>query len=260
MRRPTRRPTYGQMAKFYNARAKQYKINCETIKENIDKIKNHDDTVIIKYPQHKEAFDYVDNLYPKEDVKSVVVYHCNQKFLSRLGYKGVGGFFEKVMKTVVLSSLDHGSSKKYSITAKIEIDEVLVHELLHYVCDCEGVRKSSVEVEEEFAYGNSIGYLRSKGMSDEDIVNNNFLPFFVSIADNKKVIKKILLQNEYDLKEFSTYSIKRQNKILGRFKKTIFEEIKQTSFDKAMELIAIYSDSDDEVVCEEKSHKFLDLF
>ena len=255
-----RKYTRSQIAQIKNERARQYKINCETIKENLEKIKNHPDTVVIKYPQYKEAFDYVDKKFPEEDVKSVTVYHCNQRFLAKLGYEGVGGFFEKVMKTIVLSSLDYSKSKKYSIKAKMEVDEVLVHELLHYVYDCDGFGKSSYRVDEEFAYGNSIGYLRSKGMSDEEIVNNNFLPFFVSIADRKKIIRKVLLENDYDLHKFYKRSMKYQKRVLERLRNKIFEEIKISSFDQGMKLVEIYSDVEHEEVSVEKTHKFLDLF
>ena len=53
-------------------------------------------------------------------------------------------------------------------------DEVIVHELLHY-CHASIGSDTDINLSEEFAYGWSLGYLRAKGYSDEEIIENNLL-------------------------------------------------------------------------------------
>ncbi|KKL46025.1 hypothetical protein LCGC14_2349720, partial [marine sediment metagenome] len=147
------------------------------LRKNIDKIRNNINTKKINYPEFKECFDYVDNLFPRVNVKSVTLYKPSPKLMQKLGFGHAGGFYDRVSKIVVftrfMSSI--GTRDRYSIKAKLTQDEVIVHELCHYSYFEEGKSSVSQELNEEFAYGWSIGYLRQKGYSDEDIVDKNFL-------------------------------------------------------------------------------------
>jgi hypothetical protein len=52
------------------------------------------------------------------------------------------------------------------------------------------------ELVEEFAYGLSLGYLRNKGYSDEDVIKNNYLPYLVDCVqrDAFEIILKEIVQ------------------------------------------------------------------
>jgi len=243
--------------------AEDYKKMGENLKNNIEKIKNHSDTRIIKYPNHKESFDYVDGLFCNSGVKEVTIYQCNRPFLEKLGYKGVGGFFEKIMKTIVIPDLPFETiSKKNDIVAKITIDEVLVHELLHYVSDSHKKQTISMELEEEFAYGNSVGYLKSKGYTNEEIVKNNFMPFLYSVTYSRyggEVLKEVLQENGYDVSQFKKELPIKQKKIIEKNKKAIHQRTIDKAFKKGMEIIDIYSGKKEEIKIESGNCKFMDF-
>jgi hypothetical protein len=240
-----RRMTYEQYKLYMDSYANSYKQNSEMIKGHISKIKEHTGTKNIKYPEYKEAFDYVDSLFPHANVKDVDVFMCNRKFLDSLGYSGVGGFFERVMKTIVMpDSVIPSVSKKNDIVAKLTIDEVLVHELLHYSSDSLNKKIDSMEIEEEFAYGNSIRYLKGKGYTDDEIVNNNFMPHLFMTIDRNKVIKEVLIENGYNMKDFVIKPPKDQKKVINKYQKQIKEKIKQEAFAKGKKIIEIYSGTD----------------
>ena len=124
---------------FIEARRHQREKQAEIIKstnENIEKIKKHWSTIPINYPEYKEAFDYVDELFPHCNVKEVLIYKANRIFLAKLGFAGVGGFCHKTSKAVVLAShsslVKRRSYDKYQVSAVIKPDEVITHELIHY--------------------------------------------------------------------------------------------------------------------------------
>jgi hypothetical protein len=256
--------TFDEYQQINNDINAKYKQNAQLLKDNIEKISKRKDTKTIVYPELKEAFDFVDSVFPKSNVKEVKVLVCDRKFLEDLGYKGIGGFFERVMKTVVIpDNLNFSSNKKtdkktdIKICAKLTTDEVLVHELFHYVSDTFNKKISSIEMEEEFAYGNSIAYLKKKGYSEEQIINDKFMPFLYNSIDKNKIVKKVLIDKDYDIKEFSTKSTKYQKDIINKYKKQIIEETKKEAFKKGQEIIEIYKPfTTQEIKIEDGSKRF----
>lgn len=154
--------------------------------EKIEKIKNNINTYVVSYgtPKFKAAFDYVDNLFPASKVKETVAYFADAKYLSYLGYQGVGGFCDTLSKTIIVATKFFTTDETNRIVGKASKDEVLVHEMLHYcnlternVFSRENLSEGDVNLHEEFAYGWSLGYLRDKGYADKEIIANNFLPY-----------------------------------------------------------------------------------
>jgi len=162
--------------------------------DSIQKIRARHSTREIKYPEYNEAFEYVDDRFPKAQAKEAVVLECDRSFLDKIGYKGVGGFFSRPHKIVVIPDVFYASKRKRkktiweTVSGEFEIDEVLVHELLHYVSNKTCETWKSLQVEEEFAYGNSADYLRSRGRADDDIIRKNFMPYLMSIVRQKRHI------------------------------------------------------------------------
>jgi hypothetical protein len=239
------------------ARKKEF----EKIKKNIERVRNSPSSIKILYPKYKEAFEYVDNLFPYCNVKDVTVYKVRASLLEKLGFGGAGGFYDRLYKTVVFASGKSSKSTKYSTCAKIDNDDVIVHELLHYCYFDEGKSCSSVALQEEFAYGNSIGYLRKKGYSDEEIVENNFLPFLVGNVRNK-VAKSVLSENGVNVSEYNSYSISKKQKIMKRLGKKIHERSVEIAKENGLALIAIYSKDkkkDKKIRGEDSRFTFIDL-
>jgi len=244
---PRRRITVSDVMKMREQARLQFQQASNLSKEHITKIKAHDKTKEIHYADSKAAYDYVDSLFPQANVKDVIVYRASRKFLDRLGYKGIGGFFNILEKVVVIpDEMDFKTSWKEtiwsSIKAKLTQDEVIAHELLHYVSDAMEKRTNSTYVEEEFAYGNSYGYLKSKGYTDEYIIEFNFLPYLIRAIDSHEIRDKVLSENGYDVEDFKSSSQETQKKIMKKVEKDLFKMAKEKAMEMGREIISIYSD------------------
>jgi hypothetical protein len=221
---------------------KEAKKNYKLTIENIKKLKRYA-SKIIRYPEQAEAFEYVDKLFPKVGVKNVPIYKVSPKDMDRLGYGGVGGFIDTISKTVVVSSVMSGFAGKAAhgaVVGKADVDEVIVHELCHYCYFAEGQRSVSRGMNEEFAYGWSIGYLRQKGHSDDYIIKYNFMPYFVGCA-REEATKNILAQNGISHYEYNKQSAYQRKEFSGSYGKKIFERSKEIATDKGNKLIELYS-------------------
>jgi len=213
--------------------------------KSMAKIKSSLNTVEIKYPEYKEAFDYVDKLFPGSKVKNVSLYKVSPKYLESLGYGGAGGFYCKNSKAIVISSYTPVVKNKYhskynfSIRAKITKDEVIVHELCHYCFVEEGSISGSREINEEFAYGWSIGYLRSKGHSDDFIIKKNFFPFLVEIK-SKQALEYVLKLNGITRKEYDKFSNFKRKDFFKKYGKKWHEKRKELAYKYGEELISLY--------------------
>tara|TARA_Y100000034_G_C6885007_1_gene406207 strand:- start:25 stop:837 length:813 start_codon:yes stop_codon:yes gene_type:complete len=215
------------------------KVNLE--KEHIAKIKADSDTVKIVYPEFKDSFEYVDRIFPNSKVKEATIYRARKRLLDECGYEGVGGFYHRMFKIIVIPEKSNWSSAKGVVRAKVTDDEVIVHELLHYCSHEMGQAKGSVDVEEEFAYGWSSSYLSSKGYRDEDIVKNNFLPYLYTVFHNAR--------NPFisaALKEMGRSRIPRNQSGQEKLGKKVHSLILEASMERGLKIIELYRRKMDE--------------
>lgn len=173
----------------------------------IELINNKNNTVI-KYPEYKNAYDYVERKFPGQNVLNVTVYKVRKSDLEASDYAGVGGLYVPGKRAVIVSDIPSGGSvsthARKVISARLAIDEVIVHELLHYVSH-KFYRTHDVMMEEEFAYGNSVPYLLAKGHSEENIIRYNMLPFLYSTINSQKLIRKILEERNIKTSIYNLY-------------------------------------------------------
>lgn len=253
-----------KFVKTNQQRREQEKTTIEKLRKNINKIKSYMHIVIIKYPDYKEVFEYVDKIFPDINIKEVLVYKVSKKHMIKLGFGHAGGFYDRLGKTVVISS---SSAKQYqnnrsSIEAKITPDEVLVHELIHY-CYNEFNIYNNIDQHEEFAYGWSVGYLRQKGYTDEQIIKNNFLPYIVNTISND-VFKDVLLNNNIKFSDYNSYSNAKKIRIRRQFNREYEKQAIEKAYKIGHQLINIYSKKiNNETVNNKKNdvsrYTFLDL-
>lgn len=195
--------------------------------ERLSRIKAYEHTKRIKYPdpEYKAAFDYVHDLYPFAGVKQAFIYHTTKHFLQEVGYGGVGGFYDTNAKVVVITDwLGDGEYNEFKVQAEFTTDEVLCHELIHY-CANYRLATSSRNVEEEIAYGKSIGYLRQKGRTDDFIIEKNMMPYLMSTIDKAAVYRRVLVKH-FDENMLASASIDTINKLLEPLQGEIFRESK----------------------------------
>jgi len=167
------------------------KIRTKMVQE-AEKIKNHSLTIAIKYPQYKEAFDFVHEHFPSAEVKNKRIYMCDKTFLDELGYTEIAGFYNDVVDMIVAVK----DSESYGYISE---DEAIVHELLHSV--------SADKKDEEFAYTKSVLYFLKKGR-DRDYIIRYMSPYLNKEIEKTKqvLIEKYKVILEKELKE-SIYKI-----------------------------------------------------
>lgn len=208
--------------------------------EKSERIKKNPSTKKILYEDYKESFDYVGRLFPDVDVPSIDVRQATPLLLHKLGYDGIGGFFERISKTVIISahSLAPVPFTRYTIKAKLHKDEVIVHELLHY-CHNEIGSNPSMHMKEEFAYGWSSGYLRNKGYTDEEIVRDNYLPYLYNFC-YKDGFFDILKSEGVDIEKIRKATQRGRERIIAPLKNKIHKEIIKLATQKGMDIIRRY--------------------
>jgi hypothetical protein len=217
----------------------------EKHRKSMDKIRKSPNTKRIVYEDYPEAFNYVDKLFPGSNVKNVVLYKVSPKLLEALGYGRVGGFYDRESKEIVIASYAPTykslSPARYntSIQAKIKKDEIIAHELCHYCFVEEGGTSPSREIWEEFAYGWTLGYLRKKGYTDDQIIKWNYFPFLVDIM-SEKALEIILFRNDISIKKYNGFSEFKRNEFWKIHGRKWHELRKELAYKRGQEMISLY--------------------
>ena len=231
---------------------------CDILKE-VGKKCNH-----IFYEDMPLPFDYVDSLFPNKNIKELSILSLSrykikniyQELYKRMGYGeknlpfAAAGFYNISSKSIVVANdcvrkekLFLGKDGQLSVQGAMEIDEIMVHEMLHYCYFDEGFSNASKILEEEFAYGMSLEYLFIKNRTTEDIIDK-YLPFFFSSLNIDIFIKAL---NNLDIKEkffkVNNKSVVFDKKKFKLYKKKVESIIKQVLFNKVERFIEIYMEN-----------------
>jgi len=241
-----KKPSLSDYIKFKKNQREKYQRAAIISVDHINKIKKHNSSKEIFYPEYKESFDYVNKIFPKAKVKNVSILIADRKFLDSLGYSSAKGFFNRLEGIIVLPNTDKIDDKKAwkKVISLSKQDETIVHELLHFVSSTLSGPPTSMLAEEEFAYGYSINYLRSKGYSDEYIIKSILMPYLINDAiDRSKIARTALVKYGYDLNKFSILSDNKQDEILDELvnKKDVYDMIVEEAVKKGQELVNVYS-------------------
>lgn len=242
----TQNLTINDVMELSNRLADNTKKQIELTTEKSAKIKNNLSTKKILYEDYPESFDYVGRIFPDIDVRSIDVRQATPLLLKKLGYDGIGGFFERVSKTVVVAAhqLVSVDTKRFSVKARLNRDEVIVHELLHYCHNTLGFN-SSVNLKEEFAYGWSYGYLRGKGYTDEEVIRDNYLPYLYQVC-YKDGFFNIIKNSNLTLEKLRNVSRTVRERLLAPWQSSIHKEVIRLATKKGEEIIRIYAEKIDE--------------
>jgi hypothetical protein len=240
----------------------------EISNEHIKNIQSHKDTSVVKYPQYKEAYDYLDKIFPSSNIKSIVIYKCSRQLLNKLGYADANGFFHRTREVIVIPDnldapadivLSNGINDWDNLKIEYTNDEVLVHEMLHFVSNQFQPMKS-VNLEEEFAYGNSIKYFKEKGYTDDVIINKKLVIYLMSIINLKTITRRVLIENGYEIKDFMCKESAIQSDILNSLKSKILEYAIVEVDKVGKNLINIYTgDIRSETALDDNKYDLLDL-
>ena len=177
-------------------------------------------------------------------MREVAIYKVAAADMERMGYGGVEGFYDRISKIIVLCGVrperTHYVDREYRAEAKVTPDEVIVHELLHYAYIAEGMWSTSRDMNEEFAYGWSVGYLRKKGYTDKYIVEFNFLPYLIGVC-YEEATKNILVWNSISEREFNDHTNLQRREFNQIYGKKIFLRAKELAMERGLRLVKLYS-------------------
>jgi hypothetical protein len=208
---------WGDFLKERNRVREDRQRRVELSRERIKRITSNKASRLIRYPTYMNAFDYVHGLYPYAHVRSATVYQVPRSVSEEAGYRGAGGFFDIQSKIVVITDcVEVDDPIPFTFQAQIEPDEVLCHELIHFAANYKNP-VSSRQVEEEIAYGKSVGYLKLKGHSDDHIIDNIMMPYLVSYVNTWDVIYRMLRERGISMTAFANLSPEQVEKQLGSY-------------------------------------------
>jgi len=242
------------LAEYFALKEKQHRANQASIELNRKQISYlmKSSSSMITYPsnsqndQYNIAFEYVHNLFPYAGIKEASVYLVSFNLMQKFGFQGAEGFYSHLLKVIIISNSSSYARASYKerkgecVIAKLTKDEVLVHELLHYADVAEGHYSISRDMREEFAYGYSIGYLRNKNYTDDEIINNNFLPYLVGLS-YQEALSKVALNNNIDTQELSKMTEYKKQSFCSKHTKEIINEAKIIAVERGKKIIELYN-------------------
>ena len=222
----------------------------------VNKVIDHKNTVR-KYLSDFPVIDkYIKERFGDIDLSDIQIYMSSGKVIDKAGFEGIGGCYVDMMKTILVKDKieDIKATDKFSsvmqdvckLTATME--DILVHELIHAVSAKIGRALSKYRhTEEEFVYTNCIDFYRQKGMSDEDIVNNNFLPFCIAdVYASKKEMQQVFKTIGVTFSEVRGMSDFEYKNLLNKNAEKIAPVIKDLAQKKAYKMIELYTKNGNE--------------
>jgi len=160
----------------------------KTVREKIWNLVGHGDEAMKTFLGAYPAVDeYVSKKFPEKNFSNIPVYLVASQRMDKNGFMGVGGLYDPESKQILIRRSWHHKEQtsRFDVClnryrARVEREDIIVHEFMHAASHLiNRASRKYKNMEEKFAYQECIGFYRRKGMSDEEIINNNFLPFFI---------------------------------------------------------------------------------
>ncbi len=243
---------------YYTILQKRINRDRQELEEKLDRILRSKKTRQIYLSDYPLIQEYLNSRFPNIDVSAVKIYVSTPKVISAAGFPEIGGCYIRHLKLILLKNkMTIGSGdfdNKFdrllndSVSCSADVEDVLVHELLHAVSDAAGRSLSRYEkAEEEFVYSTSLDFLLSKGMTEDDAINNNFIPFFLnSVMANRKVMSGIFVELKRARQSVSVvpteeqFSSKRVKDFMSKYANFIVPRVIDSARQKAQEMIDRY--------------------
>ena len=226
------------------ARTKAYKRAERVIKHDLTEEKELSDFPAVS--------SYLSSRFPEVDLSVIKLYVSPPRVMERCGWKDIGGCYIRGMQTILVKSeIGHHckaigkfqETMRDSCSLKTDVEDVVVHEMVHAISDLIGRSSSKYShMEEEFVYTNCIDFYREKGMTDDDIVNNNFLPFCLhDVYASVKDMAEIFAEAGQTVGEIRQMSEEEYQRFLNKNTEIIIPLIKSKAQAKAHKMIELYN-------------------
>ncbi|MHA2279351.1 MAG: hypothetical protein ACXAC5_00460 [Promethearchaeota archaeon] len=188
--------------------------------------------------------------FPDVDISDVSIYIADPEIIEKEGFKDMGGCYIDLLKVILVKNKIEKSKVRGKFKTliheacdlKVDVEDVLIHELIHAISY--KINRSSSRyrhMEEEFVYTNCIDFYKQKGMSEEDIVNNNFLPFCLyDVYGSREEMGSIFTAVGSSLSEVQAMAKVEYSRFLNKQAEKIVPMIKKMAQDRAFHMIKLY--------------------
>lgn len=232
----------------------------EELKLSFQRIVEHEETVKKTISDFPDIHKYLSCKFPTIGLLDVPIYVALSSVVDdNIG--GAGGCFHRNLNSIIVkneikstatSNFDKVVQKICPLDASVE--DVVVHELIHAVSFRMGRSSSKYRhMEEEFVYTNCIDFYKQKGMSNKDIVINNFFPFcFHDVCLSRADMRTIIPYAGVSFKSTCLMSTKEYKGFLNTYADIIVPLIKEEAKKRALHMIELYYEFGAEMYSSEK--------
>jgi hypothetical protein len=211
---------------------------------------------IAKHAEQKQVDDfpevssYLAGRFPSVDISDIKIYVASSEMIEKEGFKDMGGCYIDLLKVILVKNeiKQRNVRGKFKTMMhevcdlKVDTEDIVVHELIHAISH--KINRSSSRyrhMEEEFVYTNCIDFYKGKGMSEEDIVNNNFLPFTLyDVYGSRDEMGAIFSAVGVSLSAVQDMSKADYSRFLNKHAEVIVPMIKKMAQKRAFHMIELY--------------------
>lgn len=229
---------------------KARKRQLEDMRSKVLRITKHPLTLERYISDYPEISAYIDSKFHDVNVADVKIWVADPEVVDKEGFKDIGGCYIDTLKIIIVKNKIgekkvRGKFKKMVqklCVMEVEVEDVIVHELIHAVSARINRASSRYRhMEEEFVYTNCIDFYKQKGMTEEDIVNNNFLPFCLhDVYGSKENLIPVFVAVGSSLVQVQNFSAKQYSVFLNKHAETIVPMIKEIAQKRAYHMIGLY--------------------
>ncbi len=188
---------------------------------------------------------YLADRFPDVQLTDVQIFVVSVGAMKKAGWDSIGGCYVRYLNVALIKrTLSTTPQNKFDRLLKqacpmtTDVEDVVVHEMIHAVSyKLNRACSKFMHMEEEFVYTNCIDFYKQKGMDEDSIINNNFLPFCLndlSVADIARIAAENNIPNVTQMRP-SQY-----RRFLSRNAELLIPLLKKEAQQKARHMIDLY--------------------
>ncbi len=225
----------------------------DRFRKRIQNIIIHRKTVQKKLQDFPAVYTYIMDKFQGIDLSDLAIFLSPAHVIQQNGWPQIGGCYVKETNTILVkdeikTKKDKTRKGKFNkLMAKqcsvdVDVEDVVVHEVIHAVSHRMNRASCKFEhMEEEFVYCNCIDFYKQKGMTEDDIVDNNLLPFCINdIYSSRSGFKSVICAAGLSFPYVESLDEKKYIRFCNRHAENLVPAIKSKAQEKGHQMIAIY--------------------
>ena len=205
-------------------------LQLQELREKANRIKRSTGTLQTTLDAYPAIKSFIAEKFPDLDLSPVAIFITTYAAMKRVSFEHMGGCYIDSLKTIFVmdnNSLNHHDKTKGKfmsdllrmMAAKLDVEDILVHEIMHATSSALGrATRGFSNAEEEFVYTYCTEFYKRKGMSDQEMIDKHFLTFCLNdVMSSKDEMAKIFetlkithhLRYVPWLKQYSKYELEK---------------------------------------------------